>query len=70
MGEFDRAITDYNEAIRLDSRDPVALAYQSKGNLDAAVADFQSALRLNPPDSRKYREMLDAVESAKRQGKR
>ena len=48
-GEYDRAIADYTEAIRLN-REPVGpyinrgSAYEKKGELDKALADFREAL--------------------------
>ena len=47
-GEYDRAIADYTEAIRLN-REPVGpysnrgSAYEKKGELDKALADFREA---------------------------
>jgi tetratricopeptide (TPR) repeat protein len=51
-GDYDRAIADYNEAIRLvpqanfltDRGD----SYQFKGDVDHAIADYDRALALNP----------------------
>jgi tetratricopeptide (TPR) repeat protein len=63
-GNFDKAIADYTEAIRLAPNFVVystrGLAYQSKGDLDHAIADFESALRINPNDdvARKNLEIL------------
>jgi len=50
---LDAALTDYNEAIRLDPRYVPALSSRSevhrqRGNLDAAMADLNEAIRLNP----------------------
>jgi tetratricopeptide (TPR) repeat protein len=48
-GEYDRAIADYSEAIRLN-REPVGpyinrgSAYEKRGELDKALADFREAL--------------------------
>ncbi len=52
-GEFDKALNDYSEAIRLDptqarTYNNRGLAYQAKGDLDQAIADFSEALRLEP----------------------
>ena len=52
-GELDRAIADFNEAIRLDPKFALAynnrgLAYRDKGELDRAIADFTEAIRLDP----------------------
>ena len=52
-GESDKALADYNEAIRLDPK--LRLAYVERGNLwtarqdfDRAIADYTQAIRLDP----------------------
>jgi tetratricopeptide (TPR) repeat protein len=50
---YDRAIDDYNEAIRLDPAYAIGfnnrgLAYQRKGLIDRAIEDYDEAIRLNP----------------------
>jgi len=50
---YDRAIDDYNEAIRLDPKYAIGfnnrgLANQGKGGIDRAIEDFDEAIRLNP----------------------
>src|SRR5262249_32674896 len=62
-GDFDRAIADFGEAVRLapelEAAHPEAIirrlahynrggAYANKGDFDRAIADFTQALRLNP----------------------
>ncbi|HLH92525.1 MAG TPA: tetratricopeptide repeat protein [Xanthobacteraceae bacterium] len=52
-GDFDRAIADCNEAIRLDPKNAPAYnnrgnAYRAKGDRDHAIADYSEAIRLNP----------------------
>jgi serine/threonine protein kinase/tetratricopeptide (TPR) repeat protein len=52
-GEYDLAISDYTEAIRLDSKNAQALlfrgsAWYDKGDKDKALADFDEAIRLDP----------------------
>jgi tetratricopeptide (TPR) repeat protein len=52
-GEYDKAIADYNEAIRLDPESILAFmgrgdAYTNKGDYDRALADYNEAIRLNP----------------------
>jgi lipoprotein NlpI len=52
-GELDRAIADFNEAVRLDPEFALAynnrgLAYRDKGEFDRAIADFNEAIRLEP----------------------
>jgi len=57
-GQYDRAIADYNEAIRLrpearflSSRGD---SYNYKGDYDRAIADYDRALALNPGFSNAY----------------
>ena len=52
-GYFDRAIRDYNQAIKLNPRDVTAYynrgnAYLSKGDYESAIRDFDKAIGLNP----------------------
>ena len=52
-GNNDRAIADYDEAIRLDPKNARAyndrgIAYHAKGNNDRAIADYDEAIRLDP----------------------
>ena len=52
-GDHARAIADFNEAIRLDSRraetyNDRGLALANAGRIEPARADFEQALRLNP----------------------
>jgi tetratricopeptide (TPR) repeat protein len=52
-GDYDRAIADYNEAIRLDPKragtyNDRSAAWHGKGDNDRAIADLNEAIRLNP----------------------
>ena len=52
-GDLNRAITDFNEAIRLDPEDAYAFnnrgnASYKKGEYDRAIADYEAALMLDP----------------------
>ena len=52
-GEWDRAIADYNEALRLDPKTVGAYAGRAaanlrKGNIDRALPDLNEGLRLDP----------------------
>ncbi len=58
-GDYDRAIAEYNEAIRLRPDYHTAfnnrgLAYRYKRNYDQAIADYSEALRLKPDYSTAY----------------
>jgi tetratricopeptide (TPR) repeat protein len=55
-GAYDRAITDYDAALRLNPK--LARAYYARGNAwagkgesDKAIADYDAAIRLNPKDT-------------------
>src|SRR5262249_905283 len=52
-GNFDRAIADFSEAIRLDPNyaevyNLRGVTYGNKGDLDRAIADYSEAIRLDP----------------------
>lgn len=56
---FDMAISDYNEAIRLNPKNAGAyeergLAYVMKMDLDKAIDNFSESIRLNPKDAIVY----------------
>ena len=55
-GQYDRAVSDYDEAIRLNPKDAEAfcsrgVAYYRKGDYDRAIADCNKAVTLNPKDA-------------------
>ena len=59
MGEYGKAIADYNKAIELDPNHASAYynrgcAYGEIGAYDKAVADYNKAIELNPNDSWAY----------------
>src|ERR1035437_243317 len=57
-GDYDRAIQQYDQAIRLDPNDIVydarGDAYKKKRDYDHAIQDFSEAIHLNPNDERAY----------------
>jgi lipoprotein NlpI len=59
MGDIERAIADFDAAIRLDPKDGVAFgnrgyAHGMRTNYDQAIFDFTEAIRLNPYNSSMY----------------
>ena len=57
--DYDRAIADFTEAIRLDPKDDWAYYYRAqswnaKGEYDKAIADLTEAIRLDPNDASVY----------------
>jgi tetratricopeptide (TPR) repeat protein len=67
-GEIDRAIADYDEAIRLDPKDANAYtnrgrAYFAKGNNDRAIAEYDEAIRLDPKNKIAYNNRGSAYEA-------
>jgi tetratricopeptide (TPR) repeat protein len=54
--DYDRAIAEFDEAIRLDPNFAAAFygrgcAYDGKGDYDRAIKDYDEAIRLNPKDA-------------------
>ena len=52
-GDYDTAVADFTEAIRLDPKDALSYfcrgkCYENKGEYDKAIADFTEAIRLDP----------------------
>lgn len=52
-GEYDRALGDFEQAIRLDAKNAFAYnnrgnVYQRNGQYDRAIADYDQAIRLKP----------------------
>lgn len=58
-GEFDRAIADYDAAIKLQPRSADTFfnrgnAWANKGDPDRAIADYDAAIKLDPKESAAY----------------
>jgi tetratricopeptide (TPR) repeat protein len=58
-GDLDRAIADYDEAIRLDPKDAMAyynrgLAFKAKSDLARAIANYTEAIRLDRNYAKAY----------------
>ncbi|MFQ5924663.1 MAG: tetratricopeptide repeat protein, partial [Dehalococcoidia bacterium] len=58
-GEFERAIEDLDEAIRLDPRVAMSygnrgFAYYNLGEFERAIEDYDEAIRLDPQDAVAY----------------
>jgi lipoprotein NlpI len=58
-GEFDRAIADYDAAIKLQPRSADTYfnrgnAWANKGDPDRAIADYDAAIKLDPKDAAAY----------------
>jgi tetratricopeptide (TPR) repeat protein len=52
-GDFDKAFVDFNEAIRLDPKEPLnytmrGAAWRARNDLQRAVEDFSEAIRVDP----------------------
>ena len=67
-GECDRAIADYNEAIRLDPKYVLAYnkrgdCYMRQGSNFRALEDYAKATELDPTDSRAYKNRGEAYEN-------
>ena len=51
--DYDRAIADFTQAIKLDPKDAFAIhdrgvAYYEKHDFERAIADFEAAIKINP----------------------
>ena len=69
-GQYDRAIADYDQAIKINPRDAMVyynrgLAYHNKGQYDRAIADYTKAIEINPRDAMVYTNRGIAYEEKK-----
>jgi lipoprotein NlpI len=58
-GDFDHAMADFNESMRVDPTYPSAynnrgIVWYRRGDLDRAIADFNQAIRLDPKEAQAY----------------
>jgi tetratricopeptide (TPR) repeat protein len=65
--EYDKAIADHDQAIKIDPKNPAPFnnrgnTYAAKGDFEHAIADYDQAIKLNP----KYAEALFNRGMAKR----
>jgi tetratricopeptide (TPR) repeat protein len=70
--DYDRAIADYDQAVKLDPNDAAAYlgrgsAYLKKGDYDSAYADMEKVLQINPnnADARHALEWLQTYKRSK-----
>ena len=59
LGQYEKAIKDYDEAIRLDPQRAVAyynrgFTYDNLGQYEKAIQDYDEAIRLDPQDALAY----------------
>ena len=68
--EYEKAIADYTEAIRLDSKNALYVANRANsrrldGKWDDALADYSEAIRLEPKKAEHYTDRGDAYRDRK-----
>ena len=71
-GEYDRAIVDYEQAMKLDPKDALAVnnlanAYYRKGEYARAIPYYDRALRLNPNFAIAKKNRASAIEMRDKQ---
>jgi tetratricopeptide (TPR) repeat protein len=68
-GEYDRAIADYSELIKLKPDDDYyrlrAGAYAEKGDFDHAIADYSEMIRLSRNNSTRYGFLAESIYAAR-----
>ena len=69
-GQYDRAISDFNKAIEINSRYEKAygnrgIVYRLKGQYDQAISDFNKAIEMNPRDAQAYNSLAWLFATAK-----
>jgi tetratricopeptide (TPR) repeat protein len=58
-GDIERALADFNQAVRYDPTNPKSYFHRAdilddKGNVDAAIADYDQAIRIDPKYANAY----------------
>lgn len=66
-GEFDLALNDYSEALKLNPKDNLSYlnrgrAFSAKKNYDSAIADYDKAIEIDPKDAKAYFNRGDTYE--------
>jgi tetratricopeptide (TPR) repeat protein len=69
-GDFERAISDYNESLRLNPQDADTLyergrAWKKSGDNERAIEDYRQAIRLNPQYAKAYNNIAWVLATAK-----
>lgn len=72
--DYDRAIRDFTEAIRLNPQYAIAyynrgLSYFRSGNYRRAIADYEEALQIDPDHPSAAKSLQDARDALARQKK-
>jgi tetratricopeptide (TPR) repeat protein len=67
-GDYERAISDYDQAMQLDPNYAAAYnnrgnAYRQKGEYDRAISDYDQAIRLDPKYALAYSNRGEAYEA-------
>jgi tetratricopeptide (TPR) repeat protein len=67
-GDYDRAISDYDQSIKLNANharvfNNRGVAYQKKGEYDRAIKDFDEAIRLNPNNANAFANRAETYRS-------
>jgi len=68
-GDYDRAVADYNQAIKLNAKFASAynnrgVAYDKKGEYDRAILDYDQAIKLRPSAEGHYDRAIDDYNQA------
>ena len=63
-GDVGKAVADFNKAIRLDPKDPIALQnraaiWSAKGDFNKAIADCNALIRLDPKDTWAFKKLAE-----------